>query len=70
MNARERCRARRHARRAKDRIIMNATGANFNGGNLGQIEHFSVNTNQGPDGDAMLKVVNHAHQRDPRKKWS
>lgn len=70
MNARERCRARRHARRAKDRIIMNATGANFNGGNLGKLEGSPVNLSQDSGGDAMHKVVNHAHQRDPRKKWS
>lgn len=34
MNARERCRARRHARRADERSILAATGANYRGGSI------------------------------------
>ncbi len=34
MNARERCRARRHARRENERSIMAATGANYRGGSI------------------------------------
>jgi len=34
MNARERCRARRHARRADERAIIAATGANYRGGSI------------------------------------
>lgn len=34
MNARERCRARRHARRQNERSIMAATGANYRGGSI------------------------------------
>jgi|GEM_PF-3742906 len=34
MNARERCRAKRHAKRANERSIMAATGANYRGGSI------------------------------------
>ena len=34
MNARERCRARRHARRADERTIMAATGGYYRGGRI------------------------------------
>ena len=34
MNARERCRARRHARRAGERTILAATGARYHGGSI------------------------------------
>lgn len=34
MNARERCRARRHERRDNERSILSATGANYRGGSI------------------------------------
>lgn len=81
-NAKNRYRARRKAARdeaEKEQSVERKVALALNGGFAGLVAEKAIGGQESTDktpaedgsgGDAMHLIVNHAHQRSPKKKWS